>query len=479
MIGLTILYTAISIWLAIYGLNAFVLIWFYFRHRQPPPACPALDELPTVTVQIPLYNERYVVERVIDAVAALDWPQDRLQIQVLDDSTDETSALAQARIAGHRQQGLDIRHIRRETRRGFKAGALNAGLQTARGEYVALFDADFCPEPEFLQRTVPHLVARPKLAFVQARWSHLNDGHSILTLAQSIALDGHFAIEHAARQRAGLLKGFNGTGGVWRTKAIQDCQGWDETQLTEDVDLAYRAQLEGWQGLALTDVSAPAEIPVTLAAFKQQQFRWAKGNLQCCFKLAFPFLRAPLPWMARLQALIHLSYYLAHPLMLLVVLGTLPMIVWGGLHKWTSQSIPIGLTVLSLATLGPPTLYTLAQRALYADWVRRLRALPVLVCTGLGLALNSTVAAVEAILGIHSAFERTPKIGANETPPNGKAHPYALRKSRLVWGEIALTLYAALSVYAAWQKGQILAIPFLLLYVIGFGYVSVVGISES
>jgi cellulose synthase/poly-beta-1,6-N-acetylglucosamine synthase-like glycosyltransferase len=421
-----------------------------------------------VTVQLPIYNEKYVVRRAIDAVAALDWPRDRLQIQVLDDSTDETRAIARAQVERIRQQGIEISHTHRTQRGGFKAGALNEAMPSARGDYVAVFDADFVPPPSFLKETVPHLVADPGLGFVQARWGHLNDRFSPLTLAQAVALDGHFAVEHTARDRAGLLTNFSGTGGVWRKRCIEECGGWDARMLTEDVDLSYRAQLAGWRGRTLPDVMAPAELPVQLAAFKRQQYRWAKGNTQCLLKQGGAVLRAPLSWFARIQALVHLSYYLAHPLMLVVMWVTLPLIWYGLLDRWA-------LAFLSLATLGPPLLYAVGQRSLYSDWWRRLKALPVLICLGTGLALNSTVAAVEAVLGIESAFERTPKFQIEGKSGNWRRGPYALSTGRLIWGEILLTIYAILTVYAALARGNAQAVPFLLLYVAGFGYVSIVG----
>ncbi|MFN2231377.1 MAG: glycosyltransferase [Anaerolineae bacterium] len=472
MVLLTILYAVCSIWLSAYGFNAYWLIWLYLRHRRFPPPLPPLAALPVVTVQLPLYNERHVVCRAIDALAALDWPRDRLQIQVLDDSTDDTVALARERVAHNRCQGIDIVHLRRNDRAGFKAGALNAALAGAQGEYVAIFDADFVPSADFIRRTVPYLVADPGLAFVQARWGHLNDGYSLLTQAQALALDGHFAIEHLARERAGLLSTFNGTGGVWRKKSIEECGGWDPEQLTEDVDLAYRAQLEGWRGMTLAHVAAPAELPAQLLAFKQQQCRWAKGNLQCLLKLGGPLARAPISWSARLQGLIHLSNYFAHPLMLVVLLATLPLMWYGKLDNW-----PFG--VLSLSTLGPPLLYALSQRELYPHWGKRLRGLPTLICLGLGLAFNSTVAMAETLIGKPGSFQRTPKFQLHGQAGSWKASPYALSAGRLVWGEVALTLYALLTVYAAVARGHASAVPFLGLYVIAFGYMSVTSLRQS
>jgi cellulose synthase/poly-beta-1,6-N-acetylglucosamine synthase-like glycosyltransferase len=474
---LGVTYLLVAIWLSIYGFNAFVLLFLYFRHRRdrvdygaPEPASHA--DFPLVTVQMPIYNEKYVVHQAIDALVRLDWPRDRLQIQVLDDSTDETTEIARQCVEAYRQQGMDIELIHRTQRSGYKAGALNEALEAARGPFVALFDADFRPPPDFLRRTVSHLAADPALGFVQARWGHLNDEFSLLALAQAMALDGHFVVEHTARQRAGLLTNFSGTGGVWRRACIEACGGWRGEMLTEDMDLSYRAQLAGWKGLALPDVVVPAELPVQLAAFKRQQFRWAKGNTQCLLRQVRSLMGAPLPLFVRIQGLIHLSYYLAHPLMLVLMLCTLPLIWHGLLGRWS-------LTVLSAATFGPPLLYVVSQWAIYAGWWRRLRALPVLICLGMGLALNTTAAVIEAVLGIQSAFQRTPKYQIEGKSGSWRGDSYALSAGRLVWGEILLTVYALLAVLAAVFRGNWQAIPFLLLYVVGFGYVSTLGLVQS
>jgi len=472
LLALSVLYLVCSIWLSAYGLNAYWLIWLYLKHRRPPRQPPPLSTVPAITVQLPVYNERHVVCRAIDALAALDWPRDRLQVQVLDDSTDETVALAMQRVEHHRRQGLDIVRLHREDRSGYKAGALNAALPQASGEFVAIFDADFCPQPDFLQRTVPYLAADPGLAYVQARWGHLNDGYSLLTRAQSIALDGHFAIEHLARERAGLLSTFNGTGGVWRKESIVESGGWDPGQLTEDVDLAYRAQLAGWRGLTVAHVAAPAELPAQVPAFRQQQSRWARGNMQCLLKLGWPLARAPISWPARVQGLIHLSNYLAHPLMLIVLLSTLPLIQYGALDRW-----PLG--VLSLGTLGPPLLYALGQRELYDHWGRRLLALPTLICLGFGLALNSTAAILETLLGTPGGFQRTPKFRLQGRSGSWRRSAYALAAGRLLWGELALAVYALLTLFAALRHGYAPIVPFLLLYVVGFGYVSVMSLAQA
>lgn len=468
---LAVLYIGATIWLAMYGFNAFLLIILYMKHRQRRPSCPPLTDYPTVTVQLPIYNERYVVSRAISALAQLDWPRDRLQIQILDDSTDDTSHIVCRLVASYRHQGIHILQLRRTERSGFKAGAMNEAMSGVQGEFVAIFDADFCPQPDFLQRLIPYLVGDPNLAFVQARWGHTNDIFSILTLAQSLALDGHFVVEHTAREGAGLLTTFNGTGGVWRAQAIRECGGWDPKQLTEDVDLSYRAQLAGWRGCTLSDVAVPAELPAQLAAFKRQQSRWAKGNLQCLIKHGLNLVRAPIPLLARIESLIHLSYYLAHPLMLIVIFITLPLLYLDLLDRWS-------LAGLSLATLGPPLMYVVSQRALYADWWHRLRAMPALICIGIGLALNSTAAILETLVGIKGTFERTPKFGIHGQHGNWRRRHYALSAGRLVWGEALLTIYAMLTVWLAVVKKAYAAIPFLLLYVFGFGYMTLMGLSQ-
>ncbi|HSJ55798.1 MAG TPA: cellulose synthase family protein, partial [Anaerolineae bacterium] len=305
---LSILYFVAALLVALYGANALLLSVLYLRRgaraaetavaeaAKAEPAEP--EEWPLVTLQLPIYNELHVIRRLLDAVARLDYPRDRLQVQVLDDSTDETTRLARACVAHHRAHGLDVELLHRATRTGFKAGALAHGMARARGELIAVLDADFVPAPDFLKRTVPHLAARPDLAFVQARWGYLNAGYSLLTRVQTIALDGHFVVEHIGRNRNGLAMNFNGTAGVWRRVAIEDAGGWQSDTLTEDVDLSFRAQLAGWHALYLPDVAVPAELPPQMAAFKRQQARWATGAAQCLVKLAPSLLRGftpPLP----------------------------------------------------------------------------------------------------------------------------------------------------------------------------------------
>jgi len=338
---LTIVYGFTAVLLATYGLNSLIIAPLYLRHRpfgklrtprehQPPPP---VTNAPPVTVQLPIYNELYVVERLIDAVTRLDYPKDRLHIQVLDDSTDETSALAQARVDYHRTQGIDIVLIHRPERTGFKVGALQRGLETAKGEFIAILDADFVPNPDSLQRTITYFQGKPRLGLVQARWGHINTDYSHLTRAQALAVDGRFVVEQTARQRSGLFVNFNGACGVWRKRCIKEAGGRQGDTLSEDLDLSYRAQLAGWQFLYLPDVACPAEIPPQMNAFKRQQFRWGKGSIQCLLKHWRTSLAGRQPVFVRLQGLIHLSNYLIRPLMLILLLLTLPLLLWQGMMR--------------------------------------------------------------------------------------------------------------------------------------------------
>ena len=490
---LSIVYLAAALTVAFYGANALLLAILYLRRRRDSVAqAPEPEHWPSVTVQLPLYNELYVVERLIDAVARLDYPREQLQIQALDDSTDETTRLARARVEFHRAQGLDIQLVHRQDRSGFKAGALTRGLETASGEFIAIFDADFVPAPDFLKRTVPHMVARPELAFVQTRWGYLNDRYSALTRAQTIALDGHFVVEHLGRNRNNLLMNFNGTAGIWRRSAIEAGGGWQADTLIEDVDLSFRAQLTGWRALYLPDVESPAELPPQMAAFKRQQARWATGQAQCLVKLAGSLLRGrlepnpglnpeppsiledrpPLPWAARLGGILHLSVWLAHPMSLVLLLLTLPMML---------GQIPMtfNLTIFWLVALGPIVAYTLSQRHLYTDWKRRMLLMPVLALLGTGLALSNTVAIVRGLIGRDLAFRRTPKFSVEHRGDPWTGNRYALPFQWVTVGELALAVYAAVTVAAALMMGSYFAVPFLLLYVGAYAYIGLIGLRDA
>lgn len=477
------LHTIIAIWLAAYGANALVVTLLYLRRRRRSPISPApLAAWPSVTVQLPIFNELHVVERLIDAIAALDYPRDRLQVQVLDDSTDETTALAAACVDRHRGQGLNIDLMHRTQRPGFKAGALAAALDSAAGEYIAIFDADFTPPRDFLRRTVPHLAEDPGLGFLQTRWGHLNCDYSALTRAQSLALDGHFVVEQTVRQRSGWFFGFNGTAGLWRRICIDDAGGWQADTLCEDLDLSYRAQLAGWRGLYLPDIVAPAEIPPQLTAYKRQQARWATGSIQTLRKLGGQVATAPRPWSVRVEGLLHLGAYLAHPLMLALLLLTLPLLWFGSEAQNPLRWL---LAYLGFATAGPPLLFAVAQWELRPPartrtaWLKRMAALPVLMLLGTGIALSNTVAVARGLTGRPGAFRRTPKFHLESRRDAWQDKPYALPLDGLVIGELAVASYALLTVIAALARGHLYAVPFMLLYVLGFGLVAAIGLAQS
>jgi cellulose synthase/poly-beta-1,6-N-acetylglucosamine synthase-like glycosyltransferase len=399
-------------------------------------------------------------------------------VQLLDDSTDETTALAAACVERYRAQGLDVELLHRQQRPGFKAGALAAAMPQVKGELIAIFDADFIPAPDFLRRTVPAMLANEQIGFLQTRWSHLNAPYSLLTQAQALALDGHFVVEQTVRQRSGWFFGFNGTAGLWRRRCIEDAGGWQADTLCEDLDLSYRAQLRGWQGLYLPDVDAPAEIPPQLAAFKRQQSRWATGSIQTFRKLAWPVARSSRPLMHKIEGLIHLGAYFCHPLMVLLLLLTLPLLWFG---DPAANPLRWLLAYLGLASVGPPLLYAISQWELYRGqgWLRRLAALPLLVLLGTGLALSNTVAVARGLSGRPVDFRRTPKFHVQDRRDLWQNKRYTLPLSWLVLGEMALAGYALLTVAAALWRGHIYAVPFLLLYVGGFGLMVAVGIMQG
>jgi cellulose synthase/poly-beta-1,6-N-acetylglucosamine synthase-like glycosyltransferase len=463
--------------LAIYGVNAYVMVATHWRHRRDAEGShPLPDPLPAVTVQLPLYNERYVAPRLLEAVDALDYPRDQLEIQVLDDSTDDTPEIVALIVDRLRARGLDVVHLHRRVRTGFKAGALAEGLSVARGEFVAIFDADFVPPPGFLQATLPSF--QPDVAVVQARWGHLNRSFSALTVAQSLGIDGHFAVEQSARARAGLFLNFNGTGGIWRRAAILDAGGWAHDTLTEDLDLSYRAQLRGWRIVYRPDIVCPAELPVLVTGFKSQQRRWAKGSIQTAIKLLPAVLAAPRsPWV-KYQAFVHLTYYLIHPLMLASVLLTVPLHAASGPLADSALPSTLGL-LFGLVALGPGTMLAYAQGVLDPRWWRRAWQLPTILVIGVGVALSTSLAVLEAFVGRRREFVRTPKFGIATASGTWRGKGYG---ERAPWGgavEVALGLYCAAATQLFWADHQYAMVPFVALYTLGFLTVGAYTIAQS
>jgi cellulose synthase/poly-beta-1,6-N-acetylglucosamine synthase-like glycosyltransferase len=464
------LYYLVLAVLAFYGAHRLAMVAIFLAHRRGASSTPAPPKVwPRVTVQLPIYNERYVAGRLIDAVARLDYPRDRLEVQVLDDSTDDTSELVAERVAFWRARGLDLQHVRRGTRDGFKAGALAEGLTRASGELLAVFDADFVPAPDFLARVVPQFVD-PGVGVVQARWEHLNRDSSLLTRAQAILLDGHFVIEQAARAAAGCFFNFNGTAGIWRRQAIVEAGGWSQDTLTEDLDLSYRAQLAGWRFRFLSEVTVPAELPVDVHAFKRQQFRWAKGSIQTARKLLRRLLAAPLPWRVKLEATIHLTNNASYPLMVLLALLLFPA-MWLRREvapgRWLAFDVPMFLG----ATAAVVVFYLASQAIAVGDWRRTLRVLPAVLGLGIGLAVNNARAVLEGLFQDGGVFERTPKYRIEGGASDWRGKSYRARRGTTTWSETALAAYLAASTAAAVRLGMWWALPFLYLFLQGSVYI--------
>jgi cellulose synthase/poly-beta-1,6-N-acetylglucosamine synthase-like glycosyltransferase len=465
--------------LTIFGVHRYLMVYLYFRHRDrralraPLPAV-----LPRVTVQLPLYNEMYVVDRLLDSVTKIRYPKQLLQIQVLDDSTDETVAISAAAVERYRAQGFAIDYLHRDDRTGFKAGALAAGLGYATGEFVLIFDADFVAPPEILEATLGHF-ADPQVGMVQARWGHLNRDYSLLTQVQSVLLDGHFVLEHGGRNRSGRFFNFNGTAGIWRKRAIADAGGWQHDTLTEDLDLSYRAQLRGWRFVFVQDVVSAAEIPVAMDGFKSQQQRWAKGSIQTCKKLLPRILASSLPLPIKVEAAFHLTANFAYPLMVLLALLMFPAMVIRYDMGWYEMMI-VDVPLFLGATMSVCSFYLMSQRELFgADWKGRVKYLPAVLAVGIGLSVNNAKAVMEALFGVASEFARTPKYRVEGADDEWKHKRYAVSASFLPYWELALGLYfTAMAGYAL--RYQIFGtLPFIFLFQSGFFYASLTSLAQN
>lgn len=460
-----ILYGFLAAWLALYGFNSLLLTALYLWKRNHLPETPRWNKpWPVVTVQLPIRNELHVVERLIAAVSNLDYPREALQIQVLDDSTDETQAVARQLVSRYARVGVDIQYLHRTHRTGFKAGALARGLERARGEWIAVFDADFVPPRDFLRRLVPHFVA-PDVGCVQARWDHLNRCYSPLTRAQALGVDAHFVVEQRARSQAGLFLNFNGSAGLWRRACIEDAGGWQHDTVTEDLDLSYRAQLAGWRILYRPDVLAPGELPPQFDALRRQQARWAQGSIQVARKLLPQLLRSEQPWWVRVEGAIHLTGYMVHPLLVATLLLTLPVLQGTG-------SISLLLPYVLLATIGPPLMSVVAQSEHGSRWWRELRFLPLLMLIGMGLALSNTIAMLRGLLVREIVFQRTPKFAVREGTASWQQSTYALRGSSLIWPELLLAALSSMLAVSAFRQTTSSLGCWLAIYALGYSCVA-------
>jgi cellulose synthase/poly-beta-1,6-N-acetylglucosamine synthase-like glycosyltransferase len=471
-------YFLVLLILSVYGSHRYVMAYLFYKYKGNLPAPKGkFERLPRVTIQLPVFNEMYVVERLIDAVSRIEYPRDRLQIQVLDDSTDETQGIARSRVAFLRDRGLDISYIHRENRRGYKAGALQEGLADASGELIAVFDADFVPSPDFLLRSV-HFFSEARIGMVQVRWDHLNRDYSHLTQAQAIFLDGHFVIEHTARNRSGRFFNFNGTAGVWRRATIEDAGGWQHDTLTEDLDLSYRAQLAGWQFVYLPEVVSPAEVPVEMNAFKSQQHRWAKGSIQTARKLLPRILRSDLPRAVKVEAFFHLTANLTYPLMiLLTVLMPVSMVIRFK-HGWY-EVLMLDLPFFWTATMSVVLFYIASQREIGMPWPKLLKYLPFIMALGIGMCVNQSKAVIEALVGYETGFTRTPKTGMQGRDKSWLRKRYRTLLTAQPVLELALGAYLTSAIWFALDKGVYFSLPFLLLFQWGFFYVGLVSLLQG
>jgi cellulose synthase/poly-beta-1,6-N-acetylglucosamine synthase-like glycosyltransferase len=464
--------------LGLYGWHRYFIAYQYLKYKdQVPGPPPPVGEWPLVTIQLPIYNEMYVVERLVDAVCEIEYPRDRLEIQVLDDSTDETRGIAELAVRRQAARGFDIKYLHRTNRAGFKAGALEAGLASARGSLIAIFDADFVPPADFLSRTVPYF-RDTRLAVVQARWGHLNQGYSLLTKVQSILLDGHFVLEHGGRNRSGCFFNFNGTAGVWRREAIVDAGGWQHDTLTEDLDLSYRAQLRGWTFKFLPDLVTPAEVPVEMNAFKSQQHRWAKGSIQTCRKLLPYILLADLPLKVKAEAFFHLTANFNYLLMVVLSALMFPAMVVRYEMGWTEMLL-IDIPLFAAATLSVFNFYLLSQREAYPDWRSRIKYLPVVMAIGIGLSVNNAKAVLEALFGEPGEFTRTPKYGIERRQDDWLHKRYHQAMPIQPFVELFFGLYFTGTVFYALAYGIYGTLPFLMLFQFGFLYMGLVSIVQQ
>ncbi len=473
-------YTLVLVGLAGFGFHRLTILFLYFKHgKKRPQPLKHFEDLPLVTVQLPVFNEKHVVDRLLDSVSKLDYPQDKLQIQLLDDSTDETAAISENGVAGLVAQGFDAQFIHRVDRTGYKAGALENGMKFAKGDYILILDADFVPNPDLLQETIHHF-SDDKIALVQTRWGHLNRNFNVLTRIQAMFLDGHLELEQTARNRSGRFFTFNGTGGIWRKAAIEDAGGWEHDTLTEDMDLSYRAQLKGWKFIFLKEVETPAELPVDMAGFKNQQHRWTKGSIQCCKKCLPSIWRSKFPLAVKMEATAHLTSNYAYLLLVALCFLIFPKNQWGPeLSGWTRLMVDV--PIFFFASLSVVLFYTVAQRSLQPDrWWKEIVYLPLLLALGIGMSINNAKAVLEAVFNHQSGFVRTPKYGIGEEKRSSawkKSHYKALKSLtpvfELIFGMFFLFIVMDAAISGNWPSA-ILLLPFP----VGFFYTSLSSLGQ-
>ncbi|PIW70211.1 MAG: glycosyl transferase family 2 [Ignavibacteriales bacterium CG12_big_fil_rev_8_21_14_0_65_30_8] len=468
---LTLYFMTLSV-LFIFGSHGFIMLFYHRKYGDKKQKSDTkLNQNSTVTIQLPLYNELYVVKRLIDSVCKIDYPKDKLEIQILDDSTDETSEIVAEIVTEKLKEGFDIKQIRREDRKGFKAGALKEGLKTAKGEFIAIFDADFLPQEDFLNKTLSFFT-NDNVGMVQTRWEHLNGNYSIITKAQALALDGHFVIEQNVRNKAGFFINFNGTGGIWRKCCIEDAGNWQDDTLTEDLDLSYRAQLNGWKFVFLNDFTSPAELPSEINALKAQQFRWTKGAIETAKKILPLVWKSNEPMRIKLQSTFHLTNNVCFPFILLTAILNVPLIF---IKNSGAHDLYFGvLSLFVLAFISSFLFYLYSQKDIRQDWRRTIVLFPLFMAGSMGFAVNNSRAVFEGLLNRKSEFVRTPKfkvISSNDTWTDKK---YLTKKvNTMVIIELIMAIYCLIGVVSSIYFLEIAALPFHLLFFIGFSFVSI------
>jgi len=479
-LALLIPYFVVMAILAGYGLHRYALVYMYYKNQKNRTTEPPnrFEELPRVTVQLPIFNEQFVVDRLVEAICKLEYPKDKLDIQVLDDSTDETVQVASAVVERYAALGNPISYIRRTNREGFKAGALANGMRTSKGEFIAIFDADFVPSEDWLLRVIHHF-ADTKVGMVQTRWTHLNRDYSFLTEVEAILLDGHFILEHGGRSRSKVFFNFNGTAGMWRRQAIEDGGGWQHDTLTEDTDLSYRAQLKGWQFRYVQDIECPAELPIEMTAFKTQQARWAKGLIQTGKKVLPRVFKSDIPWRTKVEAFYHLTANISYPLMIVLSTLLLPAMIIRSFGGWF-QMLLIDLPLFLASTFSISSFYLVSQKELLpGKWPRTFLYLPFLMSLGIGLTLTNTRAVLEALFGIKSSFKRTPKYRVQSKADRALGQKYRRRLGLVPWLELLVGSYFAAMCWYAYSSENYWTIPFLFLFVLGYWYTGLMSLLQG
>jgi cellulose synthase/poly-beta-1,6-N-acetylglucosamine synthase-like glycosyltransferase len=473
-------YFAVMIVLSIYGVHRYTLCYQYRKYRKNyNPNPPELfSELPRVTVQLPIFNEQFVIDRLIEAICAMEYPREKLEIQVLDDSTDETTEVASSIVDRYAALGHPIVYIHRTNRYGFKAGALDAGLKVAKGQFVAIFDADFVPPPDWLMKVVHHF-SDPAIGMVQTRWTHLNRDYSMLTQIEAILLDGHFILEHGARSRSGDFFNFNGTAGMWRREAISDGGGWQHDTLTEDTDLSYRSQMAGWKFKYLPEVECPSELPIEMTAFKTQQARWAKGLIQTSIKVLPMMFRSNVPRRIKIESVYHLTANMSYPLMVIMSALLMPAMICRFYQGWF-QMLLIDVPLFTASTFSIAVFYVASQRVLFPKtWMKTFLYLPFLMALGIGLTVTNTKAVMEALFGIKSAFVRTPKYRVAKKGEKSQAAKYRKRLVLAPWIELLFGTYFFVAILYTFSNHNYFTAPFLILFVIGYWYTGLMSLLQG